>query len=124
MTMKSLPGAFADLAPYLDWALPSADERQAHRLQASREQLQAFYDAILPRIGAILEVMDGYPLGGLPEDLHPLYHLALSLTEVAPHIELYGGSPGVPFAFEESRFVAAHGAQDTALGLPPAASRS
>ena len=42
-----------------------------------------------------------------------------TLAEVAPHIELYGGAPGVPYAFEETRFVAAHGAQDTALGLPP-----
>lgn len=119
MTSKCLPADFADLAPFLDWALPSADERQTRRRTASRADLKAFYDALLPRIEAILKVVDAYPLGSLPADLAPLYHMALSLAEVAPHIELYGGAPGVPYAFDETRFVAVHGQQDTALGLPP-----
>ncbi|AZI35532.1 hypothetical protein NT2_07_01940 [Caenibius tardaugens NBRC 16725] len=121
MTNKSLPPEFADLAPFLDWALATADERYAYRRNASRAELKAFYDAILPRTEAILALVDQYPLGALPEELHPLYHLVLSLAEVAPHIELYGGAPGVPYAFDETRFVATHGAQDTALGLSPTA---
>lgn len=119
MTDKTLPDGFADLAPFIDWALPSADERQTKRRTATREQIKAFYDAMLPRLEAILAAADAYPLGQLPAELHPLYHMALSMAEVAPHIELYGGAPGVPYAFEEARFVAAHGAQDTALGLAP-----
>lgn len=121
MTRAELPEAFADLAPFRDWALPSADERQTRRRMSSKAELKAFYDAMLPRIEAILAEVDRYPLGSLPGALHPLYHLALSLAEVAPHIELYGGAPGVPYAFEETRFVATHGAQNTALGLPPSA---
>ncbi|WDA35456.1 hypothetical protein [Sphingobium sp. YC-XJ3] len=121
MTGISLPNDFADLAPFLGWALPTADQRYNRRRTASREELRAFYDAMLPRIEAILTLVDGYPLGALPEELRPLYWLALSLAEVAPHIELYGGAPGVPYAFEETRFVAVHGNQDTALGLSPAA---
>lgn len=117
MTDTSLPAEFADLNPFLDWALPSADKRQTRRRTASREELRAFYDAMLPRIEAILARVDEFPLGGLPQELHSLYHLALSLAEIAPHIELYGGAPGVPYAFEETRFVAIHGGQDTALGL-------
>ena len=119
MTDKTLPAEFADLAPFIDWALPTADERQTRRRTASREGIRAFYDAILPRIEAILETVDRHKLGNLPAELHPLYHMALSLAEVAPHIELYGGAPGVPYAFDEARFVAVHGGQDTALGLPP-----
>lgn len=121
MTITQLPAAFADLTPFLGWALPSADERQTRRRTASRQELKAFYDAMLPRIEAILAEVDAYPLGSLPEALHPLYHLALSLAEVAPHIELYGGAPGVPYAFEETRFVALHGGQNTALGQSPSA---
>lgn len=121
MTTAQLPQAFADLAPFIDWALPSADERQTRRRTATKAELKAFYDALLPRIEAILATVDAYPLGALPEPLHPLYHLALSLAETAPHIELYGGAPGVPYAFEETRFIAAHGSQDTALGLPSSA---
>lgn len=121
MTTTRLPEEFSDLAPFLDWALPTADERQTRRRTASKEALQAFYHAMLPRIEDILAHVDAYPLGELPETLHPLYNLALSLAEVAPHIELYGGAPGVPFAFEEARFVAMHGGQKTALGLSPTA---
>ena len=121
MTTSGLPEAFADLTPFLDWALPTPDERQTRRRTATRAELKAFYDAVLPRLEAILAAVDAYPLGGLPEGLRPLYYLALLLAEVAPHIELYGGAPGVPFAFEETRFIAVHGNQDLALGLPPAA---
>jgi hypothetical protein len=121
MNSIPFPTAFADLTPFLDWALPSADERQTRRRTASRTELKAFYDAMLPRIEAILAAVDAYPLGQLPEELHGVYFLALSLAEAAPHIELYGGSPDVPYAFEEVRFVAAHGRQNTALGQLPSA---
>lgn len=121
MTNPTLPQEYADLVPFLEWALPTADERYVHRRKASREALKAFYDAMLPRIEGILALADEYPLGQLPTDLRPIYHMALSLAEVAPHIELYGGAPGVPYAFDETRFVAVHGNQDTALGLAPTA---
>lgn len=119
MTSHSLPPEYADLTPFLEWALPTADQRYNHRRNASRADLKAFYDAMIPRIEAILSLTDEYPLGQLPETLRPLYYLALSLAEVAPHIELYGGATGVPYAFEETRMIAVHGNQDTALGLAP-----
>ena len=53
--------------------------------------------------------MDTFLLGELPPALARLFHLALSLAEVAPHIELYGGDPKVPYSFDEARFVADHG---------------
>ena len=121
MTQLSLPADFADLSPWLEWALPTADERQTHRRTATPQALKAFYDAALPRLEAILAEVDKYPLGGLPEALQPLYNIALSLAEVAPHLELYGGAVGVPYAFEEARFVAVHGAQPTWQGLQPMA---
>lgn len=121
MSDATLPAEFADLAPFLDWALPTADERQIKRRHSNREELKAFYDAVLPRLEAILTEVDKYPLGGLPESHHAIYDIALSLAEVAPHVELYGGSPGVPYAFEEGRFIAVHGAQPTWKGLYPMA---
>ena len=121
MTEPTLPAAFADLAPHLGWALSGADARQAKRRGSSRQDLRDFYDAVLPRLEAILAEVDRHPLGGLPESHRALYDIALSLAEVAPHIELYGGSPGVPYAFEESRFVAVHGDQPTWRGLAPMA---
>jgi hypothetical protein len=119
MTDVSLPAGFEALAPFLDWALPTADARQNKRRASSREELRAFYDAAFPLASAILAKADEYPLGTLPEDLRPIYNIALSLAEVAPHIELYRGDPGVPYAFEESRFTAVHGDQETWRGLGP-----
>lgn len=121
MTEAKLPAGFEDLAPWLDWALPTADERQTKRRLSSKQELKAFYDAVLPRVEAMLAEADKYPLGKLPSDEQLIYNIALSLAEVAPHIELYGGAPGVPYAFEEARFVAVHGAQETWRGLNPMA---
>lgn len=121
MNDSLLPAAFADLAPFLDWALPTPDGRQARRRAATPAEIRAFYDAMLPRIEAILAAVDAHPLGALPAALHAPYRLALSLAEVAPHVELYKGASGVPYAFEEGRFVAVHGAQDTVAGQRPAA---
>jgi hypothetical protein len=45
--------------------------------------------------------------------LRCLFAMALSLAEIAPHVELYRGSVGVPHAFEEMRFVAKHGKKAT-----------
>lgn len=120
MDSTALPPSFSELAPYLDWALATADERQAKRLASTSAELKLFYDAVLPRLEDILAEVDLFPLGGLPESHQPLYNLALSLAEVAPHIELYGGAVGVPYAFEESRFIAVHGEQPTWKGLDPA----
>jgi len=111
MTDLSLPKSFEALEPLLaSWALPTQDARQQRRINASRGELQAFYAAMLPRLEEILAYSDKFPLGELPPDAARLFNLALSLAEVAPHIELYRGDPKVPFSFDESRFVADHGA--------------
>jgi hypothetical protein len=119
MTDNLLPSGFEALAPFLDWNLATANQRQAKRLASRREDLRAFYDATLPLVPAILAKADEYPLGELPPAIQPIYNLALSLAEVAPHIELYRGDPGVPYAFEEGRFVAIHGDQETWRGRAP-----
>ncbi|WP_150292785.1 hypothetical protein [Sphingobium estronivorans] len=119
MTQAELPAGFEDLSTCLDWNLPTADQRQKKRQASSRAELRAFYDQMLARLPDALAEVDRFPLGQLPESHHALYNLALSLAEVAPHIELYAGSTGVPYAFEEGRFIAVHGGQDTWRGLSP-----
>ena len=56
-TMPAFPAAFADLEPFADWALETERERYAKRLSSSMDALQAFYDAVFPR----LEADDGLP---------------------------------------------------------------
>lgn len=104
--ISQLPADFAALEPFVTkWALGTSKQRHAARLASTKEELQAFYDAILPEMRKLLAALDQYELGKLPEELHKLYWLSLSFAEVAPHIELYKGSVGVPYAFEETRFV-------------------
>ncbi len=104
--ISQLPADFASLEAFVaKWALGSANQRHQARLNATKDELKAFYEAILPQMRALLAALDQYPLGTLPEELHKLYWLSLSFAEVAPHIELYKGSVGVPYAFEETRFI-------------------
>lgn len=119
MTEARLPPQFAELVPFLDWALPSADERQSRRRRAKPAELKTFYDAMLPRVEEILAEVDRFLLGNLPESHQAIYNMALSLVEIAPHIELYNGAVGVPYAFAETRFVAVHGDHATWQGRQP-----
>jgi hypothetical protein len=107
--MGTLPQGFEELEPLASkWAVATLAERQVVRRRSTTEELQAFYDAMLPKLEAALDLADKYPLGKMPPDVERLFFMALSLAEVAPHIELYGGNPEVPYSFEESRFVAVH----------------
>ena len=85
------------------------NERQKKRVNYSTGELQAFYGAMLPRLEEILSHVDKFPLNELPADSFRLFTLAMSMAEIAPHIELYKGDPKVPHSFDESRFVAEHG---------------
>ncbi len=107
-----LPKGFEALEPFTDdWALATLNERYAKRSKVTAAQLKAFYDAMLPNLEAALNKVDEYPLGEMPEDAEKLFFLTLSMAEISPHIELYGGVTGVPHSFEESRFIAVEGNQ-------------
>lgn len=105
----SLPQDFADLQPFADkWAKPTEYERAAERRSATPEQLKAFYDVALRRLPEILERADRHPLGNITGADRHLFHIALSLAEVAPHVEFYKSDPRVPFAFREERLRGFH----------------
>lgn len=107
-----LPDQFSTLEPFsTKWALSTESKRQQERIHSTPGDLKAFYDAIMPQMEEVLSTLDQHPYGQLPEGLHPLYWMSLSLAEVAPHVELYKGSNHVPFSFEEARFEAEHGNQ-------------
>jgi len=59
MAEHALPEPFADLAPYLVWALPTDRERCVKRQSSSMDEINAFYHAMLPRMDAILSYIDG-----------------------------------------------------------------
>lgn len=106
MSDQMLPDQFKDLEPFVGaWARPTSAERQRKRLSSTMEEIQAFYDAILPRMGAIIEYLNQFPLDDMPEDAKRLSYLTLSLAEIASAVELFG-QPGVVDGFDPARFIA------------------
>jgi hypothetical protein len=104
-----LPDQFHDLEPLAAaWALSTETERHARRLSSGIEELRAFYDAIFPRIVDVLAYLSEFPLEGLTPEAQRLLHLAFSLAEIAPAVELYG-QPEVPDGYDSRRFVPADG---------------
>ena len=107
---RLLPEGFDELETWAsEWAMPTQNTRWDKRLASSREELIAFYNAVLPYLERILDHVDEYPLGELPEDSARLFDLALMHAEIAPNVELYDGDPNVPHSYEERRFIAVHG---------------
>lgn len=99
-----LPNAFKELEPFVaKWARSREVERNRQRRSSTMEQLQAFYDAILPRMDEIVAYLNRFPLDEMPEDAERLLHMGLSLMEVAPAIELLG-EPDESGVFDAERF--------------------
>jgi|ERR1051326_1714875 hypothetical protein len=106
---NSLPPGFAELETFAaKWAKPTEYERAAARRASSPDELNAFYVAALKRLPEILERIDHYALDKVEGADRQLYHIALALAEVAPHVEFYKSNPNVPFAFREDRMFGVH----------------
>jgi len=106
----TLPKGFEDLAPFAHtWARPTENARSEVRWTASPADFAAFYAAVMPRLPEILAYLGEVPLDGMDEAQTALFCLAAAFAEAAPHHELYGGSPDVPFSFSARRFVPGHG---------------
>jgi hypothetical protein len=103
-----LPGAFEDLEGFIKkWALTTADERLQNRMSSSMDEIQTFYDAMLPRVEQALEHLDRFPLDNMPPAETCLYYLVLASAEASLSVEVYG-APRLPLAPEESRFKVTH----------------
>ena len=89
VTEAMLPEPFADLAPWLDWALESERARTAKKVASSMEELRAFYDALMPRMEEIVAYLEGVAAGDMPAPAHRLYLMTLSLVEVSNLVEIY-----------------------------------
>ena len=90
-----LPAEFADLQPFLGWALATEPERYARRLASSMDDMQAFYDTAFPRLDDVLAYCGDTPLDELSEEQRTLVHLMQSLVMVSFPIEVWK-QPRVP----------------------------
>ncbi len=94
-----LPEGFADLAAFVPvWGpLETQAERYLARQRSRMEDLRALYDALAPRIDAVFEHLDRFPVDEpLPPPERALFRLTLALTEAAVAVEIYD-EPGVPW---------------------------
>jgi hypothetical protein len=107
--MAILPKSFESLEKWAAWAIDTENARWTKRLSSTKEEILEFYSAIQPELERMLTYCDEYPIGSLPPDAARLFDLTLMVAEIACNAEFYGGSPGVPFSFEERRLIAVHG---------------
>jgi len=108
MSERLLPESFQDLEPFAAvWSLATERERNRKRLSSSMEEIQAFYEALLPRLEAVIAYLNQLPLDSMTVDAQRLMYLTLSLAEVAPAVELFK-QPGVVDGYDAARFVPIH----------------
>jgi len=95
-TEALLPTQFADLEPFAQiWVLPTANERCQRRLDGSMAEMQAFYEATLPRGDEIFTYLDQFDYEEMPETAVHLLWLLCSLSAVSFSVDVFK-QPGVP----------------------------
>lgn len=94
--MSRLPSEFADLEPFAEtWCLATERERYEQRMASTTEEMQAFYDAIVPRADDVMAYLDQFPLDSLADDALDLLHLLYSMIQVSFPVEVWR-QPRVP----------------------------
>jgi hypothetical protein len=90
MAEALLPAQFADLEPFVaEWCLDSEPARYAKRLRSSMEEIQGFYDALMPRAEEAIQYLEKFPLDDLPEDAWRLLKLLYSLILMSFAVEIW-----------------------------------
>lgn len=102
--MSIFPEQFADLETFSDWAGATESIRVERRRSASPAELTSFYELVKPRLEAILQYLDGFPLNAMPPAEEKLLHLALMMVEVAVAVEKFDAVGVVPLAIPPAQF--------------------
>jgi hypothetical protein len=84
-----LPVEFSDLEPFSEWCLATEAVRYAKRLASSMDEMQAFYDAALPRLEGALAYLDKFEMDSLPDDAGQLLLLCYSLVNISFPVEVW-----------------------------------
>ena len=85
----ALPEGFEDLAPFVDWALEPERARTGKKVAASMDDVRAFYDAVIPRLDAAIDHLEGFSERDMPAPERCLFLMCLSVIEVASLVEHY-----------------------------------
>jgi hypothetical protein len=84
-----LPPPFGELELFIEWALPTEQERYLKRMDSSMDQLQVFYDAVAPRAEEAREYLDKFDLADMPPEAQRLMWLLFSLMVVSFAVEVF-----------------------------------
>ncbi len=105
--MSKLPAEYAALEKWAEWCLSTETQRNRHRVSRSFEEISAFANDMLPQVDAICAFIDANQAedGSFPAEVLNLYHMLLSLAEVAPAIESYDPEVIVVDGYETKLFV-------------------
>ena len=96
MADAALPAEFSDLERFVqDWCLDSEPERYAKRLASTMDEIQEFYDAVMPRAEEAIRYLEKFPLDDLPEDAWRLLKLLYSLILMSFPVEIWR-QPRIP----------------------------
>lgn len=99
-----LPKEFEDLERFCpEWLRLTERERNLKRVNSTMEELNDFYNTMMPRLESIASYLDKYPIHAMPRRPGNLLLLALMAMEAAPAVE-YLSSPDVPKSFPHERF--------------------
>jgi hypothetical protein len=94
--MSRLPPQFAELEPFTEaWCRPTERERYGQRMVSTIGEMQAFYDAVVPRADDAMIYLDQLPLDALPEEATNLLQLLYSMIQVSFPVEVWR-QPRVP----------------------------
>lgn len=84
---------FSDLSRFIDnWGLDSAHDRLKKRSTVDLTELNAFYDAVTPRLEEIIEFLNQFPVNEIPEQFKPIAYMALAICEVDDPINVWKSS--------------------------------
>jgi hypothetical protein len=102
--MKQLPSEFADLTPFtVRWGLSSQEERHLALIDSTLDELRPFYEALMVRMDAIINYLNGFDLKTMPQEAQNLFDLALTWAETAHPIDLKWKSTDIDDSFPASR---------------------
>ena len=91
----ALPAGYQDLGVFSDWILETWRERYEKRLASTIDEMQAFYDAVMPRLDEIMALLEQHPADDLPADVRNLTLLVAGLCEASLPVEAWR-QPRVP----------------------------
>ncbi|WP_433152880.1 hypothetical protein ACQPZ8_18965 [Actinomadura nitritigenes] len=90
MSDRMLPDEFADCEPFAaKWCIATEAARYAERLNSTMTEMQAFYDAMYPRVRDAMAHLDEFSLHELPERELNLLRLVYSLIMVSLPVEVW-----------------------------------